>query len=134
MFGPILPLYLEQLHAGVAQIGLFFTLSAVIPLALQILGGWVSDSVGRLPDHDAVATGGGRVKGAASERVGRWTTKARRRRRTRSTKTAKALAAAVVFASFGGRGGSVFKHPRACRSSGRAGWVNGSTAKVALSP
>jgi MFS family permease len=48
MFGPILPLYLEQLNASVAQIGLFFTLSAVIPLALQILGGWVSDSVGRL--------------------------------------------------------------------------------------
>jgi MFS family permease len=48
MYGPLLPLYLEQLNAGVGQIGLFFTLSAIIPLALQILGGWVSDSVGRL--------------------------------------------------------------------------------------
>ncbi|MBN2149313.1 MAG: MFS transporter [Anaerolineales bacterium] len=48
MYGPLLPLYLKDLGAGVAQIGLFFTLSQIIPLALQILGGWISDSVGRL--------------------------------------------------------------------------------------
>jgi MFS family permease len=48
MYGPLLPLYLKSLNASVAQIGLFFTLSQIIPLALQILGGWVSDSLGRL--------------------------------------------------------------------------------------
>jgi MFS family permease len=48
MYGSLLPLYLKDLGAVVAQIGLFFTLSQIVPLALQILGGWVSDSVGRL--------------------------------------------------------------------------------------
>jgi MFS family permease len=48
MYGPLMPLYLEHLHADVLQIGLFFTLSQVIPLALQILGGWISDTLGRL--------------------------------------------------------------------------------------
>ncbi len=48
MYGMLLPLYLKQLNASVVQIGLFFTISQVIPLAVQILGGWVSDSLGRL--------------------------------------------------------------------------------------
>lgn len=54
MHQPLLPLYLQSLGAGVAQVGLFFTLSAIAPLALQILGGWLSDSVGRL---QAIALG-----------------------------------------------------------------------------
>jgi MFS family permease len=48
MYGPLMPLYLEDLKASVPQIGLFFTLSQIVPLILQILGGWVSDSLGRL--------------------------------------------------------------------------------------
>ena len=48
MYGPLLALYLRDLGANVMQIGWFFTLSQVIPLALQILGGWISDSIGRL--------------------------------------------------------------------------------------
>ena len=48
MYGALLPLYLKELGAGVVQIGLFFTLSQIIPLALQILGGWISDTLGRL--------------------------------------------------------------------------------------
>nr|MBI2905451.1 MFS transporter [Chloroflexota bacterium] len=48
MYGPLLALYLKSLHADVLQVGLFFTLSQIVPLALQILGGWVSDSLGRL--------------------------------------------------------------------------------------
>jgi len=48
MYGALLPLYLKELGASVGQIGLFFTLSQIIPLALQILGGWVSDTLGRL--------------------------------------------------------------------------------------
>lgn len=54
MFHPLLPLYLQSLGANVGQVGLFFTLGAVAPLALQILGGWLSDSLGRL---QAVAIG-----------------------------------------------------------------------------
>lgn len=48
MYGSLLPLYLKSLNADVVQVGLFFTLSQIIPLALQILGGWISDSLGRL--------------------------------------------------------------------------------------
>ncbi len=48
MWGALLPLYLKSLNASVVQVGLFFTLSQIVPLALQILGGWLSDSLGRL--------------------------------------------------------------------------------------
>lgn len=48
MYGPILPLYLKVLNASVVQVGLFFTLSQIIPLLLQILGGWISDNLRRL--------------------------------------------------------------------------------------
>jgi MFS family permease len=48
MLEPFLPLYLQSLDARVDQIGLFFTLSSIIPLALQILGGWISDTLGRM--------------------------------------------------------------------------------------
>jgi len=48
MYGPLMPLYLQDLKATVAQVGLFFTLSRIIPLALQIVGGYISDSLGRL--------------------------------------------------------------------------------------
>ena len=55
MYGSILPLYLKELNANVLQVGLFFTLSRIIPLVLQILGGWISDSLGRLR---SIAMGG----------------------------------------------------------------------------
>lgn len=48
MYGGLLSLYLQDLGATVTQVGLFFTISQIIPLALQILGGWISDSLGRL--------------------------------------------------------------------------------------
>jgi MFS family permease len=48
MYAGILPLYLKSLGASVGQIGLFFTLLSILPLILQILGGWISDSLGRL--------------------------------------------------------------------------------------
>jgi DHA1 family tetracycline resistance protein-like MFS transporter len=48
MYGSLLPLYLKSLNANVVQIGLFFTLSSILPLILQILGGWISDTLGRL--------------------------------------------------------------------------------------
>lgn len=48
MYSSFMPLYLKSLGASVAQIGLFYTLFQIIPLVLQILGGWISDSLGRL--------------------------------------------------------------------------------------
>lgn len=48
MYGPLEALYLKDLGAGIGQIGLFYTISQIIPLMLQILGGWISDSLGRL--------------------------------------------------------------------------------------
>lgn len=48
MYDGLMPLYLKDLSASITQIGLFFTLSQIVPLFLQILGGWISDSLGRL--------------------------------------------------------------------------------------
>ena len=48
MYGSFMPLYLKDLEASITQIGLFFTLAQIVPLFLQILGGWISDSLGRL--------------------------------------------------------------------------------------
>ena len=48
MYDGLLPLYLKELDASIPQIGLFFTLAQIAPLLLQILGGWISDSLGRL--------------------------------------------------------------------------------------
>jgi MFS family permease len=48
MYGPLMPLYIKDMGATVGQIGLFFTIAQIIPLALQILGGWISDTLGRL--------------------------------------------------------------------------------------
>lgn len=48
MFPMLLPIYLTNLGASVAQVGLVFTLSSIVIFILQIFGGWVSDSIGRL--------------------------------------------------------------------------------------
>ncbi|MFH2103654.1 MAG: MFS transporter [Chloroflexota bacterium] len=48
MFGPLLPLYVQELGADVTQIGVFFTLAMIAPLFFQILGGWLSDAIGRI--------------------------------------------------------------------------------------
>ena len=48
MYGPLLPLYVQSLGANISQIGIFFTLSMIAPLLFQILGGWLSDAIGRV--------------------------------------------------------------------------------------
>ena len=48
MYNILLPIYLTELGASVVQVGLVFTLSSVVILILQIFGGWISDSIGRL--------------------------------------------------------------------------------------
>jgi len=44
-----IPVYLRELGASIQQIGFFFTISLGFPLLLRIFGGWISDTVGRLP-------------------------------------------------------------------------------------
>jgi MFS family permease len=48
MYDILLPIYLTELGASVVEVGLVFTLSSVLILILQLLGGWISDSIGRL--------------------------------------------------------------------------------------
>jgi MFS family permease len=48
MYMTMLPLYMKFLGADILQIGVFFTVSQIVPLVLQVLGGWVSDTIGRL--------------------------------------------------------------------------------------
>lgn len=54
MYGPLLPLYVQKLGANINQIGIFFTLSMIAPLLFQIMGGWISDAIGRV---QAIAIG-----------------------------------------------------------------------------
>lgn len=56
MFIPFLPLYLENLGATVAQVGVFFTMMTVLGITFRVLGGWVSDNLGRL---ETIGIGGG---------------------------------------------------------------------------
>lgn len=55
MYWPLMPLYLESLGATVQEVGLFFTIQTIFAICFRILGGWISDHVGRLP---TVAIGG----------------------------------------------------------------------------
>jgi MFS family permease len=43
-----IPIYLRSLGANVAQVGFFFSISAFAPVVLMALGGWLSDTMGRL--------------------------------------------------------------------------------------
>ncbi|MBM4430114.1 MAG: MFS transporter [Chloroflexi bacterium] len=48
MANSMMSLYLIDLGANVGQVGLVFTLASLVPTGLQILGGWLSDTIGRL--------------------------------------------------------------------------------------
>jgi MFS family permease len=48
MYPMLLPIYLTDLGASIQQVGLVFTAVSLVSLLLQIFGGWVSDSIGRL--------------------------------------------------------------------------------------
>lgn len=45
---PFLPLYLKALGASVVEIGIFYTINATIAVCYRIIGGWISDNIGRL--------------------------------------------------------------------------------------
>lgn len=61
MVVPLESLYVQELGANIQQVGLFFTLASIAPLFLQVFGGWLSDTIGRL---QAIAIGS--VVGALS--------------------------------------------------------------------
>jgi MFS family permease len=61
MIMPLESLYVQKLGASIEQIGIFFTVASIAPLFLQVFGGWLSDSAGRLK---AIAIGS--VGGALS--------------------------------------------------------------------
>lgn len=48
MYPLMLPLHLVDLGASVGQVGVFFLISYGILFILQIIGGWISDNIGRL--------------------------------------------------------------------------------------
>jgi len=48
IFAPFLALYVKDLGADIGQVGIYFTIMAVAPVAFRILGGWVSDNLGRV--------------------------------------------------------------------------------------
>lgn len=55
---PMQPLYLQHLGADIDQIGIYFTVSMIIPMIFQLLGGWLSDTIGRLRAVAIGSTGG----------------------------------------------------------------------------
>jgi MFS family permease len=44
----MLSLYMIDLGASVGQVGMVFTIASLVPMALQLIGGWISDTIGRL--------------------------------------------------------------------------------------
>lgn len=58
MYPMLMPIYLTELGATITQVGLIFTLTSVVILILQIFGGWVSDSIGRLRSIAIGSVGG----------------------------------------------------------------------------
>ena len=48
MYGVFLPLFMSDLGASAADIGVVYSLSSLVPLALNIIGGWLSDRFGRI--------------------------------------------------------------------------------------
>ncbi|NJL93864.1 MAG: MFS transporter [Anaerolineae bacterium] len=48
MYMPFLPLYLGSLGASAEQVGIFYTVQVAASLASRIVGGWISDHMGRL--------------------------------------------------------------------------------------
>lgn len=58
LFYPFFAIYLSKLGLQVETIGLFFTISAIFPLVFQVLGGWISDRIGRLASIAAGSVAG----------------------------------------------------------------------------
>lgn len=58
MYPILIPIYLTQIGASIQQVGLVFTIVSMVSLLLQIFGGWVSDSIGRLKSIAIGSIGG----------------------------------------------------------------------------
>ena len=58
MYPMLMPIYLTELGASITQVGLIFTITSAVVLVLQLFGGWVSDSIGRLKSIAIGSVGG----------------------------------------------------------------------------
>jgi len=58
MYPMLMPIYLTELGASVTQVGMIFTIMSVVVLVMQVFGGWVSDSIGRLRSIAIGSVGG----------------------------------------------------------------------------
>lgn len=58
MYPMLMPIYLTELGASVKQVGLAFSIVSAVSLLLQIFGGWISDSIGRLKSIAIGSIGG----------------------------------------------------------------------------
>jgi MFS family permease len=58
MYPMLMPIYLTELGASITEVGLIFTLTSAVVLVLQLFGGWVSDSIGRLRSIAIGSVGG----------------------------------------------------------------------------
>ena len=58
MYPMLLPIYLTERGASIKQVGAVFTAVSLVSLLLQIFGGWVSDSIGRLKSIAIGSIGG----------------------------------------------------------------------------
>jgi MFS family permease len=57
-FSLYIPLYLTELGASIGDVGFVFTIISTVILLLQIVGGWISDSIGRLKSIAIGSIGG----------------------------------------------------------------------------
>jgi MFS family permease len=57
-FSLYIPLYLTELGASIGDVGFVFTIVSTVILLLQIVGGWISDSIGRLKSIAIGSIGG----------------------------------------------------------------------------
>ena len=48
MYEMLMPNYLVKMGADIEQVGIVFTIVSVVALIMQIFGGWISDTIGRL--------------------------------------------------------------------------------------
>ena len=48
MFPMLVPIHLAELGASIEEVGIIFTIVSAVAVGLQLVGGWISDSIGRL--------------------------------------------------------------------------------------
>lgn len=71
LFFPMMPLYLREMNVDISKLGLFFSIAMIVPLVMQIYGGWIGDRVNKLFSI-IIGTGFGIVGWALMLLAGNW--------------------------------------------------------------